>query len=299
MSDYVNIRTKPTRIPSVPIQEVEVSPPSPTQIKEDLKAAVIQMESIETSKYQVKEKIPRSPAPLPEALSPAGIPIDIKTHEEEDEDDDAVNKGNGKSRGEFRIDFGSYEVMDEIVDASMDGNKTGEYKRNGKASAIIIGLILLSVHLISQHVTMFTYVINYDLPDLILATILYSISSLCVIFLMLGMLVMPGLSINVARFSAYYGVIILAGVLDFMAVIIGGSVFSPLGMYSNDPYSSVVWYWAALFESIIINGILFFIFTRKPDDGKLYELFHPFTGTEGIEEDEAVEPDDSETVEEV
>ena len=272
MNDYLNIRSKPTRAPSVPTNEFDVSPPSPAKINDDLKAAVIQMDSIEATRYKEKDAVPRSPAPLPEAISPAGIPIDLAAENEEEEEV-------GKKRGEFKIDLGSYEVMNEAVDVSIEGNKSTEYKRNGKGSLIIIGLLMLSLHLLSQHSLIFTYVINYESPDLILATVLYFISSLCILFLMLAMLVIPGLSINEAKFQSYYGVVLVAGGLDLVAVMIGGSAFSPLGFYTKDPYSYMTLYWGALIECLLINGLLYYAFTRKSADGKLYTFFHPFVST--------------------
>ena len=287
MSEHINIRSSnSTRSSNIPINEVELSPPSPVQIDKDLKAATVQMDSIETSQYKVKEKEPRSPAPLPEAVSPAGIPIDIDEGKGKGEDAEV----NGKPKDEFKIDLGSYEVMDQVVDVTMDGSKSSEYKRNGKGSLIILGLILITLHLISSHCMIFSYQIVYESPELILATVLYFISSLCLLFLMLAMLVMPVLSINEEKFNSYYGIVMIAGILDFVAVMIGGSAFSPLGFFSKDPYSYFIFYWEALIECLLINGFLYYAFTRKSGDGKLFALFHPFMRvTESEVEEKPVE----------
>lgn len=287
MSEYVNIRSGKSRSSGIPTKEVEI--PSPSIINEDLKAAVVQMDSIETSKYKLKEKEPRSPAPLPEAVSPAGVPIDMDNDERED-----VELNSSKS--DFKIDLGSYEVMDQAIDVSMEGNKPSEYKRNGKGSVIIIALVLIALHLISSHCTMFTYVIDYESPDLILATVLYFISSLCILFLMLAMLIVPGLSVNEDKFNSYYGTVLIAGGLDFVAVMIGGSAFSPLGFYTKDMYRYMTFYWEGLIECLVINGILFYAFTRKSGDGKLFGFFHPFMKPEPTETPENIESDDSKSV---
>lgn len=286
MSDPINIRSKPTRAPSVPTSEIGgSSSPLSAKISADLKDAVIQMDSIETSKYKVKDTEPRSPAPLPESISPAGIPIDLNDSLlVDDENEDEVE---GEKR--FKIDLGSYQVMDHTVDVTMKGSNPTEYKRNGKGSLIIAGLVLLSLHLIAQHCTMFTWVIKYESPDLIMATVLYFISSLCLLFLMMAMLVMPGLSIKEENFTSYYGVIILAGGLDFVAVMIGGSAFSPLGFYSEDVSSYVSYYWMALLECLVINGLIYYAFSRKSEDGKLFDLFHPFVGTKAQDSTESEE----------
>lgn len=278
--EFINIRSKPTKIPEAPSSEL---------IEEDLRSAVIQMDSIEnlqTTKYNVKDPPPRSPAPLPEAVSPAGVPIDISSPELRDICDSPKSKS-PSSRGEFKIDFSSIEAMEE-VDLTLDGKKPGEYRRNMKGSLIIAAMFLVGIHLFLNHCTMFSWVLNYDSPELVVATVLYFISSICILSLFLVALIVPSLSICEEKFPIYYGTVLVAGGLDLIAVWIAGGIFSPLVIYTLDSMN-YLWYnrFAALL-TILINGGLYYGLTRRQEDGKIFSFFHPFKRIENENENEEI-----------
>lgn len=282
----VNIRTKPTKI---------MEPPPPELIQEDLQAAVVQMDSIESvqsTKFTVKDPEPRSPAPLPEAVSPAGVPIDMSSPEMKDICDSPKSTKSTTSRGEFKIDL---KIIDSEVDLTMEGKKPGQYKRNVKGSLIVTMLFFISVHLFLNHITMFSWVVNYDSPEIVLATVLYCISTICVMVVFVGALIVPNFSIQEDKFPVYYGAILVGGGLDLVAVWIAGGIFSPIVIYTLDSINYIWYNNIAALVTILINGFLYYAFTRKFSDGsKLYSIFHPF---ERSQEQEEIEEESKEVVE--
>lgn len=273
----VNIRNKSTKIP----ESSSTAPPPPELIQEDLHAAVVQMDSIESvqsTKFTVKSPEPRSPAPLPEAVSPAGVPIDISSPEMRDICDSPKSTKSTTSRGEFKIDFHS---IDAEVDLTMEGKNPGQYKRNAKGSLIVTLLFLVSLHLFLDHTTMFSWVVNYDSPEIVLATVFYCISTMCVMVVFAAALIVPNLSIQEDKFHVYYGTFLVAGGLDLVAVWIAGGIFSPIVVYTLDSMNYLWYNRSAALLTILINGFLYYAFTRKSEDGsKLYSLFHPFERAE-------------------
>ena len=272
----INIRNKPTLIS-------DSAPPSPTLsvpselIREDLRATALQMNSIEskpTIQFKLKDPIPRSPAPLPDAVSPAGVLIDISSPELRDINADSPKST--ASRGEFKIDFSSIEAM-KGIDVTLDGKKPGEYRRNVKGSLMVTALFLVSVHLLLDHCTMINFVVNYDSPEKVVATVLYFISTICMLVIFLAVLIVPSLSIEEDKFPVYYGTILVAGGLDLVAVWIAGGIFSPIALYTVDS-SNYIWYdWLAGLLTILINGALYYAFTTKSDGANnVHSLFHPF-----------------------
>lgn len=275
----VNIRSKPTKMPEN--DDEEYVAPSPQLIQEDLKAAVVQMDSIDTvpsNKFKVKDSPIRSPAPMPEAISPAGIPIDLGT-------------GNDiEKRGEFKIDFG------DEVDMTIAGKRPEEYKRNVEGSLMVLALLFVSIILFTVHVTMFSMVVDFDSPALIMAAILYYISTICILALLLSALIIPSFSIDPDKFSIYYSPILVAGGIDFVAVCMGGGVFGPLvSSYSRDPmvYEEFT-AWPAVW-AIVINGALYYAFAKTTPNTLLFSYFHSFErlNTKSVE-DESVQEQEQE-----
>lgn len=286
----VNIRSKPTKLPERDKDDDDnYATPSPKLIEEDLKAAVVQMDSIESvpaNKFKLKEAPVRSPAPIPEAVSPAGIPIDLET---KDEDHEIVDKDEQK-RGEFKIDFG------EEVDMTVEGKKSEEYKRSVKGSLCIVALFLISLHLLSEHVTMFSFVVDFDSPELIVSAVFYFISTIFILVMLLAALVVPSLSIKEERFGVYYSPILVAGGIDFVAVVMGGGVFGPLGwFYSKDPLVNSNYTFMAALGTLLVNGGLYYGFTRTSENGAVFSFFHPF---ERVKIEDEHEPDQEQTIEE-
>lgn len=295
-TDSINIRSKPTKVPEIPKRDDEsdfIMPPSTESINEDLKAAVVQMESIETvppNKFKVKDPPPRSPAPLPEAVSPAGVPIDMNSPElKGDIQSDTKStrsgtsektSGNNERYNDFKIDMSALNEMDMTV----EGKKSDEYKRNVRGSLVIIALLLLSIHLFLNHMTMFTWVVNFDSPQLVIAAVLYFISTMLVIVMLLAVLTVPALSTKTEKFGAYYSPILVAGGIDFIAVIMGGGIFSPLSIYTLDSMNFVFYNQIAVITTLLINGALYFAFTREK--GKIYSMVHPFEKLQPEHEDE-------------
>ena len=259
----VNIRIKPTKVQlSNKSKENEFIPPSPELIDKDLKAAVVQMDSIESvppNKFKVKDPPTRSPAPLPEAVSPAGVPIDLSSPETKD-----------LEKSEFKIDLSAIEG----VDMTVEGKKPEEYKRNMKGTLVVISLLLASFHLFLNHLTMFTWVVNFDSPELVIAAVLYIISTILILVMFLSALVVPALSIGKDKLGVYYSPIIVAGVIDFMAVWMGGGIFSPLSLYTLDSMNYLYYNQIGALMTVVINGLLYYSFTRN--EGLLASLFHPF-----------------------
>lgn len=279
----VNIRNKTTKLPE-PDNNKSALSPSTELIHEDLRAATVQMDSIETVQFTVKDPPPRSPAPLPEAVSPAGIPIDLKSPEMRDICDSPKSTKSSTSRGEFKIDLTSIE---EGVDLTVEGKNTGEYKRNVRGSLMVTALLLISLHLVLDHCTMINWVVNYDSPELVLATVLYFISSMCILAVLGAALIVPSLSLKEEKFPVYYGTILVAGGLDLVAVWLGGGIFSPIVLYTLDSMIYYWYNWTAVLMTILINGGLYYAFTRKAEDGgKIYSLFHPFERVSGDNERE-------------
>jgi hypothetical protein len=279
----INIRSKPTKVPlNNQNKEKDLMPPSPELINEDLRAAVVQMDSIESvppSKFKVKDPPPRSPAPLPEAISPAGVPIDLKSPETRD-----LEIGSPKSaKTDFKIDLTG---LDE-VDVTVEGRKPEEYKRNVKGSLVVIGLLLVSLHLFLNHLTMFTWVVNFDSPELVIAAVLYIISTILILVMFLGVLAVPSLSINDDKLVIYYSPIVVAGMIDLIAVWMGGGIFSPLSIYTLDSMNYLYYNEVAVFMTLLINGLLYYSFARK--EGAISSLVHPFErikdGDEELEDD--------------
>ena len=283
----INIRSKPTKVPSIPKNnDSDFMPPSPELINEDLRAAVVQMDSIESvqpNKFKTKDPLPRTPAPLPEAVSPAGVPIDLNSPEMRDIHSET---GSPKSvRGEFKIDLSGLNE----VDVTIEGNKPEEYKRNVKGSVVVIGLMLVSVHLFLNHLTMFTWVVNFDSPELVTAAILYIISTILIVAMFLGAVAVPALSIKADKLTIYYVPIVVAGVIDLIAVLMGGGIFSPLSIYTLDSMNYLYYNQVATVMTLLINGILYYSFTRK--EGKLASMVHPFERIE-VETDAEDKADD-------
>lgn len=286
----INIRSKLAKAPSIPINtNSDFMPPSPELINEDLRAAVVQMDSIESvpqNKFKIKDPLPRSPAPLPEAVSPAGVPIDLNSPEMRDI---YSEKGSPKSvRGEFKIDLSGLNE----VDLTVEGNKSEEYKRNVKGSVMVLGLLLVSVHLFLNHLTMFTWVVNFDSPELVIAAILYIISTILIIVMFLGALAVPALSIKDDKLTVFYTPIMVAGVIDLVAVLMGGGIFSPLSIYTLDSMNYQYYNQVAVVMTLLINGVLYYSFTRK--EGKLASIVHPFE-RKNVGPDAEEEVDDEES----
>lgn len=270
MDNNLNIRSKPTKMPNVKENTTEEDnyfiSRSPKSIQEDLKASVVQMESIETvpsNKFKVKESPKRSPAPIPEAISPAGFSIDLEMKADE--------KNAGEEEIEFKIDFG------KDVDLTLKGKNLKEYKRNIKGSLMILFLIFTSIILFTVHCTMFSMVVDFDSPELIIAAILYFISTTLIFVVLFGALIVPNFSINEEGFKVYYSPILVAGGIDFVAILLGGGVFGPLiSSYSRDPniYSEYTPF--PIIMTIIINGALYYAFAKSTPNSHLFSYFHPF-----------------------
>jgi len=260
----INIRSKPTII--------DHAPPSPSLIEEDLRAAV-QLDSIDdlaTNKFKVKDPEPRQPAPIPEAVSPAGIEIDLTLPSDRD-----LPEEKGSSQSEFIVD------LSERLDYTLEGKLPNEYRRNMKGTLMVLFLFLVSVNLFLVHCNMFSYLENfYTSFETVLATLLYIISTLCILVMFGVILMVPDLSLKTDKFKVFYSPILVAGGLDFIAVVLGGGIFSPLQFHSNDPfmYDSNLRFGAAF--TLLLNGLLYFLFTRSDEESKLFSLMHPFQRTE-------------------
>lgn len=291
--DQINIRSKPTKAPEISKNNQELMPPSPELINDDLRAAtaevVVKMDSVDSvpsNKFKVKDPAPRSPAPMPEAISPAGVPIDLNVPETKD-----IPSSPKSVRGEFKIDL-------EGLDTTVEGMKPTEYKRNVKGSVVVIGLLLVSLHLFLNHLTMFTWVVSFDSPEQVIAAVLYVISTIIIIVMFLTALAVPALSIQEDKFRAYYSPILVAALIDHIAIAMGGGIFSPLSIYTLDPTSSSFYNGLAFLMTFVINGFLYYAFTRRPEDGKLFAMVHPFEkiSEEEIEVNEAIEANEIEEV---
>lgn len=258
----INIRTKPTI--------ADPSPPSPKLIEEDLRAAVqlAPIESLSPSQFRVKDPEPRQPAPLPESVSPAGVEVDLIVKDQRDLpiDDDDEDK-----RSEFKID------LTEHLDYTLDGKSPTEYKRNVKGTLIVLGLLLVSIHLFLAHCDLFSYLENfYTSIETIVATLLYIISTLCIMAVFLATLTVPALSITPEKFKIYYSPVLVAGGLDFVAVLLGGGIFSPLHYFhSKDPFLYLPNLQFGASFTLLLNASLYFLFTRS-DESKMFGLLHPF-----------------------
>lgn len=274
----INIRRKPTKVPSK--DNKDLIPPSPELINQDLKAAVVQMESIESvpaNKFKVKESPPRKPAPLPEAISPAGVPIDMSSPEMKD-----LEIGPAESTSKTEFDLSG-------LDVTVEGKKPEEYKRNMKGTLVVIGLLLVSIHLFLNHLTMFTWVVNFESPELVIAAVLYIISTIMILVMLLSVLAVPALSIREDKLAVYYSPIVVAGVIDLMAVWMGGGIFSPLSIYTLDSMNYLYYNQIGALMAVLINGGLYFAFTRK--EGSVASLMHPFEKTEVNESDDEEKAD--------
>ena len=287
--DRINIRSKPTKVPEISKQESKIIiPPSPELVNEDLRAAVVvQMDSIDSvpsNKFKVKTPPPRSPAPLPEAISPAGVPIDVMTSPEM-KDIRSVTGSPKSVRGEFKIDLSG---LDE-VDMTVEGLKPEEYKRNVRGSVVVIGILLLSLHLFLNHLTMFNWVYNFDSPDQVVAAVLYFMSTIMVLAMLLATLAVPALSMKEDKFRMYYSPILVAGVIDMVAVLMGGGMFSPVSFYSQDSREYGAYTEIGLVLTVMIYGALYYVFTRTSEDGNIFYAVHPFEKLR--DDDEEPEPE--------
>lgn len=271
--DRVNIRTKPSKSPPVP-----PTSPSPQAIKNDLiSASNVQMDSIDSllgCQFRVKDSIPRSPAPMPESISPAGIAIDLADNDNKGDivADSASNLNN------YDDSLITNDLFKVELDLTIKGDKNStSYRRNVKGSLIVIILLLISLHLFIEHLNMFTYVINFDYPVVVVATIFYVLSTLSVLLILTGTLMLPAMSIEEEKFKIFYGPFLVVGGLDLMGILVGGSVFGPFNIHTLDLDYSLTYTQIAALSTILVNSSLYYFFTRTSEDSpKIFQLFHPF-----------------------
>ena len=285
----IDIRTKPAKSTAAMSEKTrtEVMPVSPELIQDDLKAATVQMEyidSIPSKQFKLKEQLPRSPAPMPMAISPAGVPINIETSTIPSL---PSSPRSAKSRGEFKIDLGNIEAIDEL-DMTINGKESMEYERNVKGSVVVVMLLLISLHLFLEHLTIFSWIINFDSPQSVVAGVLYIISTLFIISVFIASLVVPSMSIQDDKLVVYYSPILAACIIDQFAISFGGGLFSPLTLYTQDSMNYATYDGMAGFFNILVNSLLYILFTRKESSGKIFDLVHPFRRKVEIYQDEEI-----------
>jgi hypothetical protein len=230
-----------------------------------------QDETIVAQKFKVKPSPPRSPAPLPEAVSPAGIPISV---ERTPNSASPLRKtiASPLPEGEVKIEIAGLEDLD----LSMEGKGASEYKRNKKGTGIVALLLFIGFNLFVNHMFMFSWVMEFNSSQVAIAAIFYFISSFFVLGTMAVSLVKPAFSIGSSDLLyKYYFLIAVAGLLDLLAILMGGSIFGPFIIYSQLSTSYLNMNTIAILLSIIINAGLFVAFT-KPDGSACAKYFHPF-----------------------
>lgn len=246
---------------------------SPVIVNDNIKAAVesLKMQPIETvpfSQYKVPDSPVRSPAPFPQPVSPAGIPVNVE-----------------ESTG--MVDLNIFHDLDlDDVDLTVEGKaQEGEYRRNVRGTLVVGTMVLVSLHLFSEHCNMFTWVVRFETPQTVIAAILYIISTLCMLAVFGCALVKPSFSISRDKLMYYYSPILVAGVMDLIAIAIAGSIFSPFILFTLDSMSYITYNEVAAVLTVILNAGLFFAMTRG-NDTIISDWFHPFKSTarDSIEE---------------
>ena len=276
--DRVNIRTKPSpKLSSLPQMS-----PSQQAIQNDLNSASrVQMEAVDSlpwSQFRIKDSIPRSPAPMPGPMSPAGIAIDLTDVDKNTEDikDDLSQKNNNNDDSDTNLTtIGSLKIE---IDMSVKGDKKPtEYRRNLKGTFTVIILLIISVHLFIEHLNMFTYVINFDYPEVVVATIFYMLSTVFILVILAGTLMVPMLSVEEEKFKIFYFPILVAGGIDLIGILVGGSIFGPFSIHTIDLDYSMTYTQIASILTILLNLTLYFLFTRTSQGSPIiFEFMHPF-----------------------
>ncbi len=254
-------------------EKVNVSPP--VQMKNVDEMYPPQDETIVAQKFKVKASPTRSPAPLPDAISPAGVPIAVEMK----------NKSSASSPSPLRKTITSPVPDDEVkieiagledLDLTVEGIKTAEYKRNKKGTAIVAVLLIIGFNLFVNHWFMFSYVVEFASSQVAVASVFYFISSFFVLGTMAASLVKPAFSIgDPDSLYKFYFLIAVAGLLDLLAIMLGGSIFGPFIIYSQYSYSHLNMDTVAILLSVLLNAGLFIGFTQ-PDGSASAKYFHPF-----------------------
>ena len=248
-----------------------------------------QDENIVAQKFKVKPSPPRSPAPLPEAISPAGIPVTVEITPKTaasplQESPLRKTITSPIPEGEVKIEIAGLEDMD----LSLEGNKNSEYKRNKKATAVVALLLFVGFNLFVQHLFMFSWVVEFDSSQTILAALFYFISSFFVLGTMAVALIKPSFSIADSDYLyKYYFLIAVACLADLIAMLMGGSIFGPFIIYSKLSTSYLNMNTMTIILSVALNAGLFYAFTR-PDGSACAKYFHPFERVRASDSDSAV-----------
>lgn len=294
--DRVNIRTKP----SPKLSNLTPMSPSQQAIQNDLNSASrVQMESIDSlpwSQFRIKDSIPRSPAPMPESMSPAGIAIDLTDVDKKTDIKDDLSQNNDNNSNTSLTTIGSLKIE---IDMSVKGDKNPtEYRRNLKGTFTIIILLIISLHLFIEHLNMFTYVINFDYPEVVVATILYMLSTVFILVILAGTLMVPMLSVEEEKFKIFYCPILVAGGIDLIGILVGGSIFGPLSIHTIDLNYSMTYTQLASILTILLNLTLYFLFTRTSQGSPIiFEFMHPFEKVKNKSESGgSIHDDDKESV---
>ena len=256
-----------------------------------------QDETIVAQKFKVKPSPPRSPAPLPDAISPAGVPIAVEINPKSSSPPSSQSPlrktiTSPLPDGEVKIEIAGLEDLD----LSMEGKNTSEYKRNKKATAFVALLLFIGINLFVNHLFMFSWIVEFNSSQVALAAIFYFISSFFVLGTIAISLVKPAFSIgDPDSLYKYYFLIAVACLLDLIAILMGGSIFGPFIIYSQLSTSYLNMNTMSILLSVGINAGLFVAFTR-PNGSACSKYFHPFecTGTTHDEiDDEAVDEEEA------
>lgn len=300
-----NIRNKPSKTSSQSIdQNLKAAAKEAERAKPPKSSPTVQMkgiddihpppdETIVAQKFKVKPSAPRSPAPLPEAVSPAGVPVEVNLQSSTN-----APRNGSPLRETITSPLPDGETEIEIVglkdlDLSMEGQNPGEYRRNKKATAVVALLLFIGLNLMAMHTFMFSWVVEFSSSQTALAAVLYFISSFFVVGTLTVALIKPGFSLgNESQLFKSYSLIPIAGVIDVLAIMIGGSIFGPFIIYSRLSTSYLNMNTMAAILSILVNGGLYFAFTQ-PQGSSSSKYFHPFQGLHDFEEEngENQEPD--------
>lgn len=257
-------------------EATKVSPSVTMRSVEDIHPP--QDETIVAQKFKVKPSPPRSPAPLPEPVSPAGVPVTVDLGPKATPTPALSESPTRKTiasplpDGEVKIEVTGLEDLD----LSMEGKNSSEYIRNKKATGIVALLLFIGINLLVFHVFMFAWVVEFSSSKMAVAAVFYFISTFFVLGTLAASLVKPSFSIGDpdSLYKCYF-LIAVAGLLDLLAILIGGSIFGPFIIHSTISTSYLNMNTIAIILSVALNAGLFIGFTR-PEGNACAKYFHPF-----------------------